>query len=138
MAARAGRRHPQRIAEARRKARLQEHRLLKAIGTEAEINESERRLLEEARMTFVGIVCAVLLGLTGLLCLVRIVRGPTCSTAPSRPTCSSAACVGAIGVEAAIGRHNTTLPILVALALVAFLGSVSIARYAAQASGGGQ
>lgn len=38
---------PQRIAEARRKARLQEHRLLKAIGTEAEITESERRLLEE-------------------------------------------------------------------------------------------
>ncbi|MET0467219.1 MAG: Na+/H+ antiporter subunit E [Aeromicrobium sp.] len=38
---------PQRIAEARRKARLQEHRLLKAIGTQAEINESERRLLEE-------------------------------------------------------------------------------------------
>ncbi|SKB06084.1 Na+/H+ antiporter subunit E [Aeromicrobium choanae] len=38
---------PERIETARRKARMQEHRLLKAIGTKAEINESERRLLEE-------------------------------------------------------------------------------------------
>lgn len=89
-------------------------------------------------MTFVAIVCAVLLGLTGLLCLVRIVRGPTMLDRTVASDVFVAACVGAIGVEAAIGRHNTTLPILVALALVAFLGSVSIARYAAQASGGGQ
>ena len=56
---------------------------------------------------------------------------PRCSTAPSRPTSSSSASAGAIGVEAAIGRHDTTLSILVVLALVGFLGSVSIARFAA-------
>jgi multicomponent Na+:H+ antiporter subunit E len=39
---------PERIADARRKARRQEHRLLKAIGTDAEIDESERRLREDA------------------------------------------------------------------------------------------
>ena len=39
---------PERIAEARRKARMQEHRLLKAIGTDAEIAESDRRLREDA------------------------------------------------------------------------------------------
>lgn len=38
---------PQRVVEARRKARLQEHRLLLAIGTQDEIAESERRLQEE-------------------------------------------------------------------------------------------
>lgn len=39
---------PERIAAARRKAQLQEHRLLKAIGTAAEIAASERRLREDA------------------------------------------------------------------------------------------
>jgi multicomponent Na+:H+ antiporter subunit F len=87
-------------------------------------------------MTFVAIVCAVFLGLTGLLCLVRIVRGPTMLDRTVAADVFVAACVGAIGVEAAVGRHNTTLPILVALALVAFLGSVSIARYAASQSTG--
>ena len=38
---------------------------------------------------------------------------------------------GAIGVEAAVSRHNTTLMILVVLALVGFLSSVSIAKFAA-------
>lgn len=85
-------------------------------------------------MTFVGIVCAAFLGMTGLLCLVRIVRGPTMLDRTVASDVFVAACVGAIGVEAAIGRHSSTLPILVALALVAFLGSVSIARYAATQS----
>lgn len=89
-------------------------------------------------MTIVAITCAALLGLTGVLCLVRIVRGPTMLDRTVAADVFVAACVGAIGVEAAINRHSTTLPILVALALVAFLGSVAIARYAAsQAVGGG-
>lgn len=89
-------------------------------------------------MIFVAITCAVLLGLTGLLCLVRIVRGPTMLDRTVAADVFVAACVGAIGVEAAVGRHSTTLPILVALALVAFLGSVSIARYAASHSTGSE
>jgi multicomponent Na+:H+ antiporter subunit F len=82
-------------------------------------------------MTTVGIICAVLLSLTGLVCLIRIVRGPTMLDRTVAVDVFVAACVGAIGVEAAVGRHSTTLPILVALSLVAFLSSVSIARYAA-------
>lgn len=81
-------------------------------------------------MNVVGLICAVLLGLTGVLCLVRIVRGPTMLDRTVATDVFVAACVGAIGVQAAIDRQSTTLPILVALALVAFLGSVSIARYA--------
>jgi len=86
-------------------------------------------------MTFVGYVCAVFLGLTGIMCLIRIVRGPTMLDRTIAADVFVAACVGAIGVEAAIARHSTTLPILVALALIAFLGSVSIARYAAHGGG---
>lgn len=83
-------------------------------------------------MIIVGIICAVLLGLTGVVCLVRIVRGPTMLDRTVAVDVIVAACVGAIGVEAAVFQHSTTLPILIALALIAFLGSVSIARYAAR------
>lgn len=89
-------------------------------------------------MTYVAYVCAALLGLTGILCLVRIVRGPTMLDRTIATDVFVAACVGAIGVEAAVRRHSTTLPILVALALIAFLGSVSIARYVAHSGGNTQ
>lgn len=82
-------------------------------------------------MTVVGTICAVLLSITGVLCIVRIVRGPTMLDRTVAADVFVAACAGAIGIEAAIGRHDTTLSILVVLALVAFLGSVSIARFAA-------
>lgn len=39
---------PEKVASARRKARLQEHRLLQAIGPADEVAESERRLREDA------------------------------------------------------------------------------------------
>lgn len=38
----------------------------------------------------------------------------------------------AMGVEAAFNRHTTTLPIIISLSLVGFVGSVSVARYAAR------
>lgn len=82
-------------------------------------------------MTTVAIICAVLLGLTGVLCIIRIVLGPTMLDRTVAADVFVAACIGAIGIEAAIGQHRNTLPILLALALVAFLGSVSVARYAA-------
>lgn len=82
-------------------------------------------------MTIVGWVCAVILGITGFLCLVRLVRGPTMLDRTVAADVLVAASVGAIGVEAAVNRHSSTLPVLIALSLVAFLGSVSIARYAA-------
>lgn len=85
-------------------------------------------------MTVVGIICAALLAATGIICLIRIVRGPTMLDRTVAVDVFVAACVGAIGVEAAVNRHDTTLPILVSLSLIVFLGSVSIARYAAPTS----
>lgn len=83
-------------------------------------------------MIAVGVVCLVLMAITGLLCLVRIVRGPAALDRTVAADVFVSAMAGAIGIEAAIGRHTTTLPILVALAFVGFLGSVSIARFAAR------
>lgn len=82
-------------------------------------------------MIVVGTVCAVLMSITGVLCIVRIVRGPTMLDRTVATDVFVSASAGAIGIEAAVGRHDTTLSILVALALVGFLGSVSIARFAA-------
>lgn len=83
-------------------------------------------------MTTVGLICLVLMAITGALCLVRIVRGPATLDRTVAADVFVSAMAGAIGIEAAIGRHTTTLPILVALAFVGFLGSVSIARFAAR------
>ena len=38
--------------------------------------------------------------------------------------------VGAVGTEAAVNRHATTLPVLVVLSLLGFVGSVSLVRFA--------
>ena len=86
-------------------------------------------------MTTVGIVCIALLAVTGTLCLIRIVRGPTTLDRTVATDVFIAASAGAIGIEAAIGRHTTTLPIIMTLSLVGFLGSVSIARFAARDDG---
>jgi multicomponent Na+:H+ antiporter subunit F len=81
-------------------------------------------------MTVVAIIGVSMLGVTGLLCLVRIVRGPTMLDRTVAADVFVAACVGAVGLEAAVGRHDTTLPLMLALALIGFLGSVSVARFA--------
>lgn len=80
-------------------------------------------------MNTVGLVCAALLGATGLVCLVRIVRGPTMLDRTLASDVFVAATLGAIGVEAAVNQHTSTLPILMSLSLIAFMGSVAIARY---------
>jgi multicomponent Na+:H+ antiporter subunit F len=37
-----------------------------------------------------------------------------------------------LGLEAAVTKHSATLPILISLSLVGFVGSVSVARYVAR------
>ena len=80
----------------------------------------------------VAVACASMLAVTGVLCLVRIVRGPTMLDRTVAADVFVAACLSAVGVEAAITGHVDTAPVLLALALVGFLGSVSIARFAAR------
>lgn len=83
-------------------------------------------------MIAVGLVCLILMAITGVLCVVRIIRGPATLDRTVAADVFVAAMAGSIGIEAAVGRHTTTLPILVAMAFVGFLGSVSIARFAAR------
>jgi multicomponent Na+:H+ antiporter subunit F len=83
-------------------------------------------------MTVVGIICAVLLGLSGVLCLIRVVRGPSMLDRTVATDVFVAAIFGAVGVHAAVGRYSSTVSVLLVLSLVGFLGSVSIARFAAR------
>ena len=70
---------------------------------------ARRRVQRGARMTVVGIVCAALLALSGALCLIRVVRGPSMLDRTVATDVFVAAIVGAVGVHAAVGRYSTTV-----------------------------
>lgn len=71
----------------------------------------------------------VVLGLAGLLTLVRIVRGPSVLDRAIASEVMITVLVCALGAEAALARHTTTLPILVSLSLLGFVGSVAVVRF---------
>ncbi|SCL33336.1 multisubunit sodium/proton antiporter, MrpF subunit [Micromonospora pallida] len=73
----------------------------------------------------------VLLSVTVLLALARIVRGPTLLDRLVATELLLATMIAAVGAEAAVHRRTSTLPVLVVLALLGFLGSVALVRFAA-------
>ncbi len=80
-------------------------------------------------MIVVVCVCAAAFTAAAVVTLWRIARGPTMLDRMVALEVLIAATVGAVGLEAAVNRHTTTLPILVVLSLVGFIGSVSVARF---------
>lgn len=82
-------------------------------------------------MVAVGVVATALLAVGALLAVVRIERGPTMLDRTVAFDVLTTVLVGAIAVEAAISRRTESVPILVVLSLVGFIGSVTIARFAA-------
>lgn len=83
-------------------------------------------------MTVVATACAITLATAALLALLRIAKGPTMLDRVVALDVLVAVVVIALCVEAAANRHATTLPVIVVLALLGFVGSVSVARYAAE------
>jgi len=75
-------------------------------------------------------VLTALLSVTALLALIRLYRGPTLLDRVIAADMLLATMVGAVGAEAAVNRHATTLPVLVVLSLLGFVGSVSLVRFA--------
>lgn len=84
--------------------------------------------------TVVVAACLVMLTVAALLALVRVAKGPTMLDRVVALDVVVACVVIALCVEAAANRHASTLPVIVVLALVGFVGSVSVARYAAKES----
>lgn len=82
-------------------------------------------------MMLVGIVATALLAAGALLAVVRMERGPSMLDRSVAFDVLTTALVGAIAVEAALSRRTESVPILVVLSMVGFIGSVTIARFAA-------
>lgn len=83
-------------------------------------------------MTVWASIALGILGLAAALTLIRIARGPGMLDRVIAADVLVAIVIAGLGVEAATNRHMTTLPILVVLALVGFVGSVSVARFVAR------
>lgn len=82
-------------------------------------------------MTVVAFVCAALLIGAAVLALIRAERGPTMLDRTVALDVFVTALIGGIVLESAYSGRTATLPILIVLSLVGFVGSVTIARFAA-------
>ena len=79
-------------------------------------------------------VSAAMLLVGAALAVVRIERGPSMLDRTIALDVLTATLVAVIALEAAWSKRTDTLPILVVLAMVGFVGSVTIARFAAAES----
>lgn len=82
-------------------------------------------------MNVVVVICAVLLGVSALLALWRVERGPSMLDRTIAVDVLTSVLVASIATYAAWTRRADLVPVLLALSLVGFLTSVTIARFAA-------
>ncbi|MEU2201933.1 monovalent cation/H+ antiporter complex subunit F [Isoptericola sp. NPDC019482] len=78
------------------------------------------------------IAAAVLVAVAAMLALVRVERGPSMLDRAVALDTLTVTLVCAIAIEAVWSRRTETIPILVALSMVGFVGSVTMARFAAK------
>lgn len=78
-------------------------------------------------MTIVVLAGGVMLLVAALLLVVRLAKGPTMLDRVIVLDAYASILICALALEAALNRHLDTLPVLVGLSLLAFLGSVAIA-----------
>ncbi|MFG1778333.1 monovalent cation/H+ antiporter complex subunit F [Micromonospora sp. NPDC049051] len=86
--------------------------------------------------TFLAVILTTLFSVTAMLALIRLYRGPSLIDRVVAADMLLATLVGAVGAEAAVNRHATTLPVLVVLSMLGFVGSVSLVRFAVREGGG--
>ncbi|GAA3978896.1 cation:proton antiporter [Thermobifida alba] len=83
-------------------------------------------------MTYLWIVIGVLLGLASLFSMARLLLGPTILDRALAVDVLLASAITGIGAYAAFHRDPTVLPILLVLALLGFVSSVSVSRFVAR------
>ncbi|MCK0117647.1 monovalent cation/H+ antiporter complex subunit F [Isoptericola sp. S6320L] len=86
-------------------------------------------------MVVVVVIAAVLVAAAALMALVRVERGPSMLDRALGLDLLTASLVCAIAIEAVWSRRTETVPILLALSLVGFVGSVVISRFGVRQSG---
>lgn len=82
-------------------------------------------------MIYIYLVSAGLLLVAALLALVRAERGPSMLDRTIALDIFATVLVAGVALEAAWSRRIDTLPILVALSMIGFVSSVTVARFAA-------
>jgi multicomponent Na+:H+ antiporter subunit F len=80
-------------------------------------------------MTAVHVATYALLGGGALLALVRLARGPSLLDRVVATDVLLVIVAAGLAVHAALERDPTLVPVLVVVSLLAFVGSVSVARY---------
>lgn len=69
-----------------------------------------------------------------VLTVIKIVRGPSVLTRTLAADLLVSTLICAIGAEMVLSGHASSLPMLISLALVAFVGTVAVARFVARDS----
>jgi len=85
-------------------------------------------------VTVVLAVCVGILAVAAALLVIRLTIGPTLLDRAVALDAIVTVVICGLVIEAAVNRHTTTLPILLVLTMVGFVGSVSIARFAARST----
>ncbi|MGY2067156.1 monovalent cation/H+ antiporter complex subunit F [Blastococcus sp. SYSU DS0619] len=80
-------------------------------------------------MTVVYWLAYGMLGIGALLALVRLARGPSLLDRVVATDTLLVVIAAGLAVHAALERDPTVVPVLVVVSLLAFVGSVSVARY---------
>lgn len=86
-------------------------------------------------MTVVYIVCLLVLLAAAIAALTRVERGPSMFDRILGLDVTTAVLIGVVTLIAAATRRTDLVPVLVVLALVGFIGSTAIARFAVAETG---
>lgn len=83
-------------------------------------------------MTAMLVAIMAVFGIAAILCVVRIVRGPSIldRTVASDVLLTEVMCV--LGSDMAINGHTRNIPVMLIIAAVSVFGSISVARYVAR------
>jgi multicomponent Na+:H+ antiporter subunit F len=80
-------------------------------------------------MDVVLVFCVAVLGIAALLLVTRAAMGPTMLDRVVALDVLVSVVICGLALDAAVNQHTTTLPILVVLSLLGFVGSVAVARF---------
>jgi len=80
-------------------------------------------------MTVVLLISVAMLSVAAVCVVARMTMGPTLLDRAVALDVFVAIGICALALEAALNRHTFTLPILLVLTLLGFVGSVSVARF---------
>ncbi|WP_461004854.1 monovalent cation/H+ antiporter complex subunit F [Trueperella pyogenes] len=80
-------------------------------------------------MTYILALCMVILFVAAVLVLVRLTRGPSSLERMVAVDFMTSVLIGAVAVLAALTRREDLLALFIALSLIGFVGSMTLARF---------